>query len=173
MKEVFKDIPNYEGLYRVSNLGNIYNVVKKEKNPDYNNGNGYMFSVLYKDKTRKQMYVHRLVAISFIPNPFNKSQINHKDFVKNNNVLTNLEWCTPRENNLHRYKYYPSKLSGRGGENHHNNKKVGKFNLKGRFICAYPSITIASKETNSNLSTVSMCCNNTRKTSNNFIWRYI
>lgn len=88
MKEIWKDIEGFEGLYQVSNLGKIkslqmYSIrgyIKREKimNP-CNNGKGYCNIFLMKDKKRHMRYIHRLVAKAFIPNPNNLPVINHKD----------------------------------------------------------------------------------------------
>lgn len=113
MKEIWKDIFNYEGLYQVSNTGKVKSLERKSFNGHVlitnkerflkfgNNGNGYLFVNLSKDNTQKRLYVHRLVAFAFIPNPLNKETVNHKDGNKLNNCVENLEWCSQKENNQH------------------------------------------------------------------------
>ena len=100
--EIFKDIEGYEGLYQVSNLGNIKSLhCNKEKimKPTIRSNNyQYYFVGLLKDGKRKYFAVHRLVAIMFIPNPNNYEQVDHLDGNKLNNNVKNLEWVTPKEN---------------------------------------------------------------------------
>ena len=106
MKEIWKAIKDYEGKYEVSNLGRVKSLERtsrlnkkiKEKilAPREHTG-GYLRVQL----SRKDFYIHRLVAETFIPNPENKSQVNHIDGNKRNNRVDNLEWNTPLENNLH------------------------------------------------------------------------
>ena len=106
--EIWKDIKDYEGLYQVSNLGNIKslefnnrttNHQKREKLlKSFCNKLGYQRVVLYKNKVKKQLLVHRIVAEAFIPNPNNLPQVNHKDGVRNNNAIDNLEWCNHKYN---------------------------------------------------------------------------
>ena len=112
VKEVWKDIKGYEGLYQVSNLGNVkklktlrnnrYNKPTWDNRPKilkpWDNGFGYKVVSLEQDKKRKNYYVHRLVAEHFIPNVEGKSQVNHKDYNKSNNQVDNLEWVTAKEN---------------------------------------------------------------------------
>lgn len=112
--EVWKDIKGYEGLYQVSNLGNIkslrkwngargkhiYEPCERILTPT-DNGYGYLIIGLKKNLARKNHYVHRLVAEAFIENPNNYPQINHKDFNRKNNNVDNLEWCTQKQNNQH------------------------------------------------------------------------
>lgn len=115
-KEVFVDVKGYEGLYEVSNLGNVKSVERKSWNgftlirqPEIilktgNNGKGYLFVNLSKDNKVKQFYVHRLVAIAFIKNEEDKPQVNHIDGNKANNNVENLEWLTCSENNKHAFE---------------------------------------------------------------------
>ena len=106
--EVWKDVAGYEGYYQVSNKGNVYSVERKDLRgrkiggrtlkPRYDK-DGYLKVVLYKNGITKNKIVHRLVAEAFIPNPESLPQINHKDEVKDNNDVENLEWCNARYNN--------------------------------------------------------------------------
>lgn len=110
MKEVWKDIKGFEGIYQVSNLGKVRSLTRKVWNytkpgrilkPHFKN-NGYLqISLSDGENVSKHIYIHRLVAQAFIPNPNNLPQINHKDFNKQNNVVNNLEWVTTSENQLH------------------------------------------------------------------------
>ena len=96
MKEIWKDIEGYEGRYKVSNKGRVYDN-KLDKFIGYESL-GYMCVALCKDKKQKKCRVHRLVAQAFIPNPDNLPGINHKDENKTNNCVENLEWCTVKYN---------------------------------------------------------------------------
>ena len=108
MNEEWRDIPGYEGLYQVSNLGRVKSLEKidargwhrKEKIlVQIDNMHGYYQLMLYKNKNKKKISVHRLVALAFIPNPNNYPCVNHKDENKHNNNADNLEWCTHKYNN--------------------------------------------------------------------------
>jgi hypothetical protein len=120
-KEIWKDIPEYEGFYQVSNIGNIKSLdryvevnrkgglfyTKKEGRTILPNIDryGYKKLNLYHNKyNRKTFTVHRLVAIAFIPNPENYDQINHIDGDKLNNHVDNLEWCNAKQNHTHAVK---------------------------------------------------------------------
>lgn len=116
MKEIWKDIKGYEGLYQVSNLGRIKSLPKynckyeKILKLHTNKRDGRQSIMLCKDSlTRKRMLVHRLVAITFIKNPLNLHEINHKDENPQNNSVDNLEWCT-RKYNMN-YGTTPSRLN--------------------------------------------------------------
>ena len=114
--EIWKDISNYEGLYQVSNLGNIRSLnrytngrnskrlIKGKILKVFKDKDGYMNVNLYKNAEIKQFKVSRLVAQAFIPNIDNKPQVNHIDGNRYNNQVSNLEWCTSRENNLHAFR---------------------------------------------------------------------
>ena len=100
-KEIYKDIKNYEGLYKISLQGNVFSLISNKKLKPNLNKNGYYQINLYKNTNIKCFYIHRLVALHFIPNLLNKSQVNHIDGNKLNNHIDNLEQCTVSENNQH------------------------------------------------------------------------
>lgn len=115
--ETWRDIRNYEGLYQISNFGRVKSIARKiikkdgvcqsveEKLLRYHcNNKGYPQVALSKNSTIKVMAIHRLVAATFIPNPRELPQVNHKDGDKTNNAVENLEWCTQSENMRHAYK---------------------------------------------------------------------
>jgi hypothetical protein len=101
MEEIFKDVKGYEGLYQVSNLGNIINSKNGRKIKLNITERGYYRVNLYKEKKENHFKVHRLVAIAFIENINNKPQVNHIDGIKTNNNVSNLEWSTSSENIRH------------------------------------------------------------------------
>lgn len=138
----FKDIPGYEGHYRVDDNGVVFGL--KRIDPTTNNLRkakirkqgkstfGYMRITLIKNGKPKSFAAHRLVAMAFIPNPENKPQVNHKDGNKLNNHVSNLEWCTSQENIHHAIKTGLTTfkkgndhfMSGRTGLKNYASKKV-------------------------------------------------
>lgn len=100
MDEIWRDIKGYEGLYQVSNLGNVRRVLihgfKAMKPTD--NGHGYMIVGLSINRCKKNYYIHRLVAEAFLIKTIGKNYVNHIDFNTSNNEASNLEWCTQKEN---------------------------------------------------------------------------
>lgn len=96
-----RNVVGYEGLYKVDIFGNVTRVKDGKEMSQQVNKFGYANVSLCKNGKQKQHKVHRVIAEAFIPNPFNKSQVNHKDGNKLNNVVWNLEWATPKENNVH------------------------------------------------------------------------
>ena len=107
MKEIWKDIKGYEGLYQVSNLGRVkslerydsYNKKVDEKILKTKENLGYIYVNLHKNGIQKGYKVHRLVAEAFIPNPDNKPCIDHINTIVTDNRVENLRWCTYSENN--------------------------------------------------------------------------
>ena len=107
MKEIWRDIKGYEGLYQASNLGNIRSLDRKDGRGFNRKGfvmspipakTGYLNIHLSKQGKGKTFQIHRLVAEAFLPNPENLQIINHKDENPQNNVVDNLEWCTYKYN---------------------------------------------------------------------------
>lgn len=113
--EEWKNIKGYEELYKISSHGRIkakrrvkYKIIDGELQPycvtkekimtPTDNGNGYLYISLRKNSERKNFYIHRLVAEAFIENPNNYSQVNHKDYDRKNNKVSNLEWVSALDN---------------------------------------------------------------------------
>ena len=119
-KEIFKDIEGYEGLYKVSNIGNIISnykirlLCKRE--------NGYLQISLSKKGKVKNFLVHRLVAIAFCENNKNKKEVNHINGIKSDNKFENLEWVTSSENTIHAYKTGLQHSVGVKGDKNHFSK---------------------------------------------------
>ena len=126
MKETWKDIIGYEGVYQVSNFGRVKSLDRDEYVSSFSHGRiregrvltqiksrgGYMLVHLSKDGVAKTASVHRLVAKAFIPNPMKKTTVNHIDGNKANNISDNLEWATMSENISHAFKTGLKKPTG-------------------------------------------------------------
>ena len=100
MDETWKTITDYPN-YNISNYGNVKNIITNKPLRSSEKG-GYICISLNQNGNRKSFKIHRLVALAFIDNPENKSDVNHKDKNKMNNMVSNLEWMTRKENNIHR-----------------------------------------------------------------------
>lgn len=113
-RETWRSVPDYEGIYEISNLGRIksldrsctdkrgrkyflYGKLMKQKTTSFN----YQTISLSKTSKSKDFFIHKLVALAFIPNPENKKEVNHINGIKSDNTVFNLEWCTRSENNRH------------------------------------------------------------------------
>lgn len=184
LKEVFKDICGYEGLYQVSNLGNVKSLSFGAKNMRMSNISkllkisttncGYCKVQLYKSGKPKMCYVHRLVAEAFIPNPENKSQVNHIDGNKLNNVVSNLEWVTASGNQIHAIEHNlrtPSPMIGKFGKLNHNSKPVLQYDLNNMLLKRWDSISDAGRYYGER-SNISCCLCGHHRTAYGFIWRY-
>lgn len=113
-----KDLKGYEGLYDITTYGEIFSKRNGKKLKKTSVHNGYYRVNLTKEKKHKMHFVHRLVAETFIPNPENKPFINHIDGNPRNNRVSNLEWCTTKENSEHAVKnsLYPSGMDASSGK---------------------------------------------------------
>lgn len=129
--EIFADIPGT--YYQIGTYGNIKNKTNGRIKAPYDaNGAGYLRAQLFIGRGKyKRQFVHRLVALAFIPNPENKPMVNHKDGNKTNNHVSNLEWCTAEENMQHAYHVLKREIGfayGKGGSDVVWNK--GRHNLR-------------------------------------------
>lgn len=190
MHEIWKDVVGWEGLYQVSNLGNIRTLhytkpyLMHPKPDKY----GYVSVSLVKRNSLKYKWcrVHRLVAEAFIPNPDNLPQVNHKDEDKTNNRADNLEWCTALYNNTYGSRLTKVSDSRKGmvfSDVHIENlkkshaksqgKAVKQCTVSGEFIQQYESISEAARKFNTTPQNISHCCLGITKSACGYIWSYV
>ena len=180
MTEIYKDIKDLEGLYQVSNFGNVmslnYNRTEKPNllKPCVD-GKGYFRVTLCKNKKTKHCYVHRLVAEAFLINPENLPCINHKDEDKTNNSVENLEYCTYEYNcNYGTRNERAGKAiskAKKGIPNEKCSKKILQFTLDGEFIREWQSMAECTRN-GFDQSNVCNCCQGKRKSAYGYIWKY-
>ena len=164
--EIWKDIPEYEGLYQISNLGDIRRIWKTKTTkckPSLDSHN-YKQIVLTKNKIRKSYKVHRLVALVFIENPNNYEEINHKDENKQNNCINNLEWCDRKYNCNYGNRNYRC--------TRHRLQRIQQYDKANNLVGEFPSLKEAEKVTNIKYQNISRCCRNQRKSAGGYIWKY-
>lgn len=179
-KEIWKAVKGYEGTYEVSNLGNV----KSLNRIFVNNGavqkikgktlhlctakNGYIIVNLAKITS----YVHRLVCTAFIGEiPF-KQTVNHKDGVKANNKVNNLEIMTYSENHKHAFDVLHRKPSCMGLINTGSSKPVKRQELNGTTVEVFKSARDASRILGVSHKAISACCNGKRKYLNGYTWGF-
>lgn len=169
MKEVWKDILGYEGLYQVSNLGDVKSLPKhcgnrptQEKLCSQDWCRGYKRVGLCKNSVLKHKQVHRLVAEAFIPNPENKPQVNHKNGIKTDNRVSNLEWTSVNENLNHARDVL-------GKKDAHPAIKVAQIE-NNVIIAIFGSVSEAKKKTL--INNISGCCRGVLKTAGGYKWKY-
>lgn len=160
MIEEWRNVPGYEGLYEVSNLGRVKNIKTERILKPGKNNLGYLQVALYKNGLQKTVKVHRLVALAFLSNPQNLHEINHKDEDKTNNTVENLEWCT-HEYNMN----YGTRIE-------RLYKPVLQFDLLGNFIREWPSMIKVYEELGISRGNISSCCSGKLKTVGGFVWRF-
>lgn len=139
MKEVWKPIKDYEGLYEVSNEGNVRSLNYRQTGKTQvlkpqDQGQGYLFVRLCKNGKAKTCRVNRLVAAAFIPNPNNYPEVNHKNECKFCNCVWNLEWCTREYNNDYGTRVERAAKANKGKQHtEETKKKISKANKGNKY----------------------------------------
>lgn len=165
--EIWKDVPGYVGSYQVSNLGKIKSLsrfngrysCKEQILKPRSDKKGYLRISLYKNNKIKNFFVHRLVAMAFIPNPDNLPQINHKNEIKTDNRVENLEWCSA---------YYNMNFGKRPDLYSKPIKQI-----KGNIEIIYKSISEAERQTGVARSNIVFCAKGGMKTAGKSVWKFI
>ncbi len=150
--EIWKDLSEYESLYKVSNLGRVKSLPRKGTRGGIllldKTRNKYLCVQLHKNGKQKNTMIHRLVAEVFLDNKDNKPYINHKDCDKFNNKVENLEWCTHRENIIHSILNGIHKIPDNRGENHGNSKltRENVLEIRSKYIPRIYTLTKLASE---------------------------
>jgi hypothetical protein len=190
-EEIWKDIPEFKGYYQASSMGRIrrigdcsnQNASWELKSPRIlkpkDNGKGYSVVTISIDGVHYYRYIHRLVAQTFIDNPNNYKEINHKDGNKRNNCVDSIEWCDRSYNNKHAYAKGLRSVQGCYGKK----KKVAMIDMKtNRILHIFEYVDEASKYVGlKNFTNISACCSyaedNSRyqkpyRSSKGYKWRF-
>lgn len=168
-----KDFPGYY----VTDTGTVYSRKKdgriKQLKPWMRFG--YSCVCVYQNNKPKWKRIHRLVAEAFIPNPDNKPQVNHKNGVRDDNCVENLEWVTNAENQKHSYDFLghkkPRYWLGKKGKEFPHSKIVLQIK-NDNIVCEFYGCSEAGALTNINHRHINECCNNKRKTAGGYQWKY-
>ena len=185
-EEIWKDIYfidngiiyDYRGLYQVSNFGRVKSFPRhgthtKEEHilTLIKNHKGYLTCRLTKKSKSKFFSVHRLVAKMFISNPENKPQVNHIDGNKENNYVSNLEFCTNGENGKH--AWINGLRTKKYGKDSKSARKIIQYSLNMKQIKVWGSIIDIERELGFKKSNICHCCRNQRPTAYGYFWRYL
>ena len=162
MTEIWRDIEGYQGLYQISNKGRVKSLKwgKERILKPWINSSGYYYIILCNDSVKKAFRLHRLVAETFITNPYNLPEVNHKDENKKNNCVDNLEWMRHIDN------------CNYGTRNERISRKILQYSKSEEFIREWPSSHEVERVLKIAQTNITQCCKGKRKSAGSFIWRY-
>lgn len=178
---MWKEIKGYEGYYEVSNEGRVRSLTRtildsrgvlrtlsgsemklSESTHRDRGGDGYFVVNLRRDHTSNVCPVHRLVAEAFIPNDDNLPTVNHKDGDKHNNHVSNLEWASYADNNIHALEHNLRQPRG---------NRIAQYSLDGSLVSTYQSTCEAARQTGISRGMISHCLNGRCNKADGFVWK--
>lgn len=188
MKEIWKDVVGYEGLYMISSMGCVKSVdrqVWKGKGYDFLKGQilkagvgrvGYPYVVLCQNGRKKTYYVHKLVALAFIPNPDNKPQIDHINTIKTDNRVENLRWVTRKENMNNPITKVRmcqnSHMKGKKSSSCYQAKPIVQLSIYGDYIRTWAAIIDVYRELGISDGNINMVIKGKRNHAGGYKWMY-
>lgn len=180
MDEIWKPLVGAETSHIISNKGRIIKKAfvdtlgrhwgDRELKPCVT-PNGYMLILIWNNNGKFRDLVHRLVAKTFIPNPKNLPQVNHKDECKTNNSVDNLEWCTVSYNQTYGTKIERTIATHNARKTKCAEKAVAQLSLDGVLIKIHKSMSEAAR-CGFSIGDIHRCCNGQRHTCGGYKWRY-
>ena len=162
-KTEWREVKEYSN-YEVNQLGEIRHKKRQKILKPRDNNGGYQYVNFKINGKNTNFAVHRIVANAFIPNPNGYTEVNHKDY-KKNNCVDNLEWISSSQNKQHSYLKQENKKS-RG-------KAVNQYTKEGIFLKTFDSVSDAAKELGCCVAAISNCCLGRTKTSQGFRWSFV
>lgn len=159
---MIKDIKNYEGKYAITDGGQVYSYRRNKFMKLDITKNGYVRVGLYDNGKTIHYLIHRLVAEAFLPNPNDLPCVNHKDENRQNNILSNLEWCSYEYNNTYGTRIEKAVKA--------KSKPVKQLTMDGEFIKLWDSAAEASKAIGAQ---VYRAANGSRKSAGGYRWEYV
>lgn len=170
----------YENKYLISNLGRVKSVQFKRhflKKIRLLNMGYYGINITISKNNVKfhtQLLLHRIIAMAFIPNVENKKEVNHKNGIKTDNRIENLEWVTPSENILHSVYVLGNKthIKATAASKIKLCKKVNQLTLNNELIRTFDSQKAAAASINKGHNRISLCCNGLANTAYGFKWEF-
>lgn len=173
MKDVWKPIPGYEGLYSINNNGQVYSIRSNKMLKPFANEKGYMRVCLQNNGNIKRFRVHRLVAQTFIPNPQGKPTVDHINGIRSDNRAENLRWATMEEQNgteARRKSVSHSMLTSPSIAK--KKRPVLQLDMSGRVLTVHDGLNDAARAVNSTAGNIYSCCNGQRKSCKGYIFQY-
>lgn len=185
--EFWKDVFDEDGSYKISSLGRVKSIdrffyrnghkvnIKGSFMALSKNKAGYLYVRLRRNGEYYKILVHRLVAYRFIVNYPTKRTVNHKNGIKNDNSISNLEWNTHSENSIHSYNVLKTKagMSGKTGALNKKSIPVDMFHMDGTYLKSFPGISEAVRNTPlTSTSGISKVCKNKLPHCGGYLWKY-
>lgn len=184
MKEEWRAVFGYEGIYEVSNMGKVRSLDRIDISGRKRNGTilqavkvghasrKYLAVSLSKDGVAKKTKIHRLVAEAFIPNPENKPEVNHLSEDKTDNRVENLCWATSKENMNHGTRTERAAKTAQATAERKRAKPVLQIDSGGIIVKEYPSLREASRQTGIDRPQINKCIKKPWYTAKGFYWKY-
>lgn len=161
MKSEEREVVGFEGFYIVNNLGEIFSLRTNKKLKPYKDRDGYLRVRLYGKDKKVWIGVHKVVATAFLNNPQNYTEINHLNYIRDDNRVENLEWCDSEGNTQWSIQHYKG----------HGHKNVICEDIDGN-ITRFESLSEASRVKQVSVSNICRCCKGRTQRAGGYKWKY-